>query len=136
VNGVDFIVRGGIPIPIEVNPRYTAAMELAERRNGVSVFAAHVAGCTDRLTELSIPAPRRGAFGKALVFARGPVTVGDTRPWLDNPDIRDIPNPGSFIGQGSPICTVFATGRTTAECYARLAQRADDIYAAVEGSKR
>ncbi len=136
VNGVDFIAQHGVPVPIEVNPRFTAAMELAERRDGLSVFAAHVAGCTDRLTELSIPGARGEAFGKALVFARRPVTVGDTRQWLDDPDIRDVPNPGSYIGQGSPICTVFASGRTTAECYARLTQRADDIYASIEASKR
>ena len=38
VNGVDFVARGGIPFPIEVNPRPTASMELAERAYGASVF--------------------------------------------------------------------------------------------------
>lgn len=31
VNGIDFIARRGIPYAIEVNPRYTASMELVER---------------------------------------------------------------------------------------------------------
>jgi predicted ATP-grasp superfamily ATP-dependent carboligase len=136
VNGVDLIVRRGRPVPIEVNPRYTAAMELAERRDGMSVFSAHVAGCTDHLSDVAVPATLPGASGKALVFARRPITVGDTRRWVDDPDIRDVPSPGSHIGLGSPICTVFAAAPTSAECYARLTQRADAIYATVEGSKR
>ncbi len=31
VNGIDFIVRDGIPYAIEVNPRWCASMELVER---------------------------------------------------------------------------------------------------------
>jgi uncharacterized protein len=132
VCGIDFMVRRGRPVPLEVNPRYTAAMELAERRDRLSVFSAHVAGCTNRLAELSIPSSRPGASGKALVFARRSVTVGDTRQWLRNPDIRDVPSSGSRIGRGSPICTVFATADTTDECHAALLRRAADIHTAVE----
>ena len=34
LNGIDFIARAGVPWPIEVNPRYSASMELLERRCG------------------------------------------------------------------------------------------------------
>ena len=34
VNGIDFIARDGVPVPIEVNPRYSASMELVERAYG------------------------------------------------------------------------------------------------------
>ena len=42
VNGVDFVARRGLPWAIEVNPRYTAAMELVERAYGISMFDVHV----------------------------------------------------------------------------------------------
>ena len=49
VNGIDFIARDGVPWPIEVNPRYTASMELVERAHGVSVFALHARACAGEL---------------------------------------------------------------------------------------
>ncbi len=35
LNGLDFVARDGVPLPIEVNPRYSASMELVERATGV-----------------------------------------------------------------------------------------------------
>ena len=49
VNGVDFIARRGVPYAIEVNPRYTAAMELVERAYGLSVFDLHARACRGAL---------------------------------------------------------------------------------------
>jgi uncharacterized protein len=137
VNGADLIVRRNRPTPIEVNPRFTAAMELVERRDGMSVFAAHVAGCLGQLNDVSTPQPppRAGSAGKAIVFARQPVTARDTHEWRRDPDIRDIPPPDTHIGRGSPICSVFARGGTTAECYDRLTKKAKDIYATLDRSQ-
>ncbi len=128
INGIDFIVRRGVPIPIEVNPRYCASMELAERHYGISIATAHVAACAGRLAE----APRvrrRGTIGKAIVYARRMVTVDDTTSWLGDPSVRDIPCPGSVIRAGAPICTVFATGRDEDDCYRRLVARAGRVAA-------
>jgi predicted ATP-grasp superfamily ATP-dependent carboligase len=128
VNGLDFVVRRGQPLPVEINPRFTAAMELAERRDGLSIFAAHAAGCTDQLSTLATPSLDTGALGKALLMARRAFTAGDTHSWLDNSDLRDVPNPGAHIPAGGPICTLFAAGATAAECYDRLTQRAAQLY--------
>jgi len=132
VNGIDVIVRRGRVVPIEINPRYTAAMELAERRDGISIFGAHVAGCSGHLGAFVSPPPRPVAVGKAIVFARRPVVARATQHWLADPDIRDVPAAGTAIPSGAPICTVFATGATMAECHARLVQRAARIYAEAE----
>lgn len=131
VNGIDFILRRGRPVLIEVNPRFTAAMELAERRDGLSVFAAHAAGCQRRLHRLVAPDARAGALGKALVFARTALTAGKMDGWLVDPDIRDVPRPGTAIPNGAPICTVIAAGNTVAECERRLVAKANEIYRAV-----
>jgi predicted ATP-grasp superfamily ATP-dependent carboligase len=45
VNGIDFVAHDGVPFAIEVNPRWTASVELVERAYGLPVFAAHAAAC-------------------------------------------------------------------------------------------
>lgn len=138
VCGVDFIARGAIPYAIEVNPRPTASMELVERATGSSIWLAHVAGCTAALAgspgiagqALSL------AHGKAVLYARRSVVLGDTDRWLADDDVRDIPAPGERIARGSPICTIFASGRTSALCYAALVRLARIRFAEVEGRMR
>ncbi|HEU4564491.1 MAG TPA: ATP-grasp domain-containing protein [Gemmatimonadaceae bacterium] len=172
VNGIDFIARDGVPHPIEVNPRWTASMELAERAWGVSVFELHaamweglggsVAAPRFPLTTLGAPpptttivpnsagrgieSPRRASLpdprplipdprlshGKAILFARRTVVLGDTRGWLEDDDIRDVPHPRERIARGHPICTIFARGRDAAACHASLVRRAGEVYAMVE----
>ncbi len=126
VNGIDFVVRRGRPVPIEVNPRFTAAMELAERRYGISIARAHAAGCAGLLIDFA-PELLRTTVGKAIVYARRHTVVGDTTAWLADSSVRDVPPPGSRIERGRPICTVFAEGRTVAECAAALRRRAERV---------
>lgn len=137
VCGVDFIARGTTPYAIEVNPRPTASMELVERATGRSIWLAHVAGCSAALA--SSPAIERApavAHGKAVLYARRPVVLGDTDRWLSDDDVRDIPAPGERIARGSPICTIFASGRTSALCHAALVRLARTRFAEVEGRMR
>src|SRR5215471_6853998 len=47
LNAIDFIARDGVVHPIEVNPRWSASMELVERAFGVGTFAAHAQACVD-----------------------------------------------------------------------------------------
>jgi predicted ATP-grasp superfamily ATP-dependent carboligase len=142
VNGVDFVARDGVPFPIEVNPRYSASMELAERAFGFGVFAAHARACGGDALDPALPAVdlatwRCGApaLGTAVVYARRDVTVGDTGGWLDDATLADVPHPGEHIGAGRPICTVFAEGRDAASCHAALVRRAGRVYDAVEGGR-
>jgi predicted ATP-grasp superfamily ATP-dependent carboligase len=59
---------------IEVNPRWTAAVELVERSLGTSLFSAHVAASEG--ASLQVPQPHaRGVVGKAVVFAPGDCTM-------------------------------------------------------------
>jgi predicted ATP-grasp superfamily ATP-dependent carboligase len=139
VNGVDFVVRDGRPHAIEVNPRWCASMELVERANGVSVFGAHAAACTTGAlpgVDLRTARASAGLAGKAVVFAREAVRVGDTRPWLADGDVRDVPRPGERIARGAPVCTVFATGADTAACHAALVRKAEGIHEALASWRR
>jgi predicted ATP-grasp superfamily ATP-dependent carboligase len=133
LNGLDFIARDGVPLPIEVNPRYSASMELLERATDCSLFALHVDACDGLL-----PAPRglpARVHGKAIVFARRDIVVGDPRAWLA-PAIADVPHPGEPIGRGRPICTLLAEGEDAEECRRALADCAAAVYRAVEPRAR
>jgi predicted ATP-grasp superfamily ATP-dependent carboligase len=131
VNGIDFVARDGVPYPIEVNPRYSASMELVERAYGLSVFGVHAGACAEgALPAFDVTRVRLGvpAVGKAIVFARREVVAGDTRDWLGDPTVRDVPWPGERIPGGRPVCTVFAQGGDAAACHAALVRRAASIY--------
>ena len=131
VNGVDFVVHQGSIFVIEVNPRWTASVELAERAYGLSAFASHAAACARGALpdfDLTHTVRRGDAVGKAIVFARNDVTVGDTQKWIGDDSIRDVPHPGELIHAGRPVCTVFATGSNDEDCYAALAKRAGRVY--------
>jgi uncharacterized protein len=117
LNGIDFVLREGRPVLLEVNPRYSASMELVDRATGVSAFALHVAGCQGTLPG-PLPGPE-GAWGKAIVYASRRVAVGDTLPWLER-GVRDVPAADAVVEEGHPICTVLADGPGRAACAARL----------------
>jgi len=132
INAIDFIAREGVAHPIEVNPRWSASVELVERAFGVATFAAHAQACADGvLPRFDMRAAFRGlsrAVGKAIVFAREDLVAGDTSGWLFRGDVRDVPNSGDHIPAGHPICTVFADGLDSKDCEARLVAAANWIY--------
>ena len=133
VNGLDISVSGGSVEAVGLDPRYTAAMELLERAHGVSVFDIHASACDGRLprAELGYRAASV-AYGNAIVRARDAVTLGDTRAWVRDPSIRDVPRPGVTIERGHPICTVFAEAGDVTGCRRALARRAAQVYREVE----
>lgn len=134
LNGLDFIARDGVPYPIEVNPRYSASMELVERasRSKLSLFELHARACQGRLPDGVRIRPT--VTGKAVVFARRDASVG--RATWPGIDIADIPRPGERIARGRPICTVFAEADDARQCHARLVRAAARVYRTVEARAR
>ena len=105
-------------------------MELVERHYGVSMFGVHAAACAaGELPSFDLARVRqaRSATGKAIVFARDDIALGDTRLWLADGTIRDVPRPGEHIAAGQPVCTVFAEAVEVNECLTRLRARAHSI---------
>jgi len=156
VNGLDLVMREtrdgvAVPLLVEVNPRFTASMELAERAWGVNVFTAHLEACAGRLPGASpaagagLPAdlarpPAGGFVGKAIVFARRSSVAPETGAWLEETledaagasvtaAIRDVPAGGRRIRARHPVCTVFAAGEPTRDaCLERLHEAAATMY--------
>ena len=135
LNGIDFIARAGVPWPIEVNPRWSASMELLEGHGDTPLFALHVEACLGRLPSAA-RSRIHGTVGKAVVFARRDLTLGATRPWLRDSSVADVPHRGERVPRGRPICTVFASARSRAACVRALAARAAAIYRVAESETR
>jgi predicted ATP-grasp superfamily ATP-dependent carboligase len=132
LNNVDFIARGGVAYPLEVNPRWSASVELVERAHGFSMFGLHADACArGTLPDDRLPLCMRRAVGKAIVYARHDVFARRSREWLWSRDVADVPRSGTIIATGSPICTVFAEASTPGQCYAGLVRRAARIYTEV-----
>lgn len=132
VGSIDFVTTDRRLHPVEVNPRWSASMELVERAHGISMFGLHADACARGMLPRFVlrQSPiASGAYGKAIVFAHHDVVVPDTSKWLDDPTVRDVPRPGNHIMAGQPICTVFAVGSDDATCHAMLIERAERIYA-------
>jgi uncharacterized protein len=134
LNGVDFVARNGMPYPIEVNPRYSASMELVERAHGIPMFETHLRACQGSLPPPLSPAAL--VHGKAIVFARQDATLGDTGAWERSPSFADIPHSGEVIRRGHPICTVFARGTDARACQRLLRHQAAAVHRLVETCSR
>lgn len=123
----DYIVTGGTPHLLEVNPRPGAALDVLDDANGAQ-FAAHVAaslGSNDQP-----PAAEKGSRAAAILHAdRAAVTLGDIC-WPNWSADRGAE--GTSVPGGAPLATVFADAQTPDEAEqtarARLAELADLIY--------
>ena len=109
--GVDAIWHCGEPWIVEVNPRYTAAVEVLEHALGIACLAG---GVPKR------PGGKQVAVGKAIYFAPRSLRFPDRGSWDADlavtdvwrlPGYADIPNPGEAFAAGEPVVTLFATGQ-------------------------
>jgi predicted ATP-grasp superfamily ATP-dependent carboligase len=147
--GVDFILDGEQVWTVEVNPRYTASVEIVERCTGAKAITAHVATCgglsdgIERAGESLAPIGGEDAtarfelncHGKATLFAMRDVVISQEfaeysiaeslrSPW---PALGDVSAAGTPIEKGRPILTVFAIGMSVAEVERRLRERVVEV---------
>ena len=144
--GVDFILDHDERVwTIEVNPRYTASVEVVERFTGVKAIAMHVAACGG--DSAALEAGKANCYagddvsrsaechGKATLFATRDGVVSQEfaeycneeslrSPW---PGLGDVPTAGTPIENGRPVLTIFASGTSVAEVEQRLRERVVDV---------
>ena len=127
VNGIDFILNDDRVCLIEVNPRYSASMELIEEAYMLPVFHVHAqAVLHGRLPEFrleSVLSPHQ-YLGKAILFASRNAVAPECKGWLDRA-VRDIPASGERLRTGNPICTILANGTTYEDTIAGLSTQAE-----------
>ena len=134
---VDFIVSDMGIWPLEVNPRYSASVELLERATGVSLLRLHAGACQGAATDAEFPPlpPPAVALGKCIVYApaRGVVTplvdqlAAKWNAIAQRPQIADLPAIGETIEAGHPVCTVFAEGATIGQVERLLHDRVQRV---------
>ena len=139
-NGLDFVVGrepDGSPCPylIEINPRYTASMEVIERAYGLNAFSMDVEAFAGRLPDFSLRKHLGGPFfGKGIVYALRMVDTLDTEGWIDR-GRRDVPFSGDRIEAGHPVCTVFGRGEDRETCLHDLFLCAGSVQGEIGGGK-
>lgn len=132
--GMDLILdASGRPFPVEVNPRYTASVEVLELATGRPLLAAHGRAFDPDAARSALVRSRPPAFvGKAILFAdrrsRLPAIDawepgGAARSSFAVPTAADIPAPGSVFVAGEPVLTVMARGASPESCRDRLGRR-------------
>jgi uncharacterized protein len=137
--GVDGVLREGVFWPVEVNPRYTASVEVLEHATGTKALAWHwlVFTLSCLPAPFPPPAPSLWRIGKAVLFARRDLVFPADGPWMaelrsptpvtDLPLFADVPAVGTPIGAGKPILTFFSRGDSVAACEESLRETAADL---------
>jgi predicted ATP-grasp superfamily ATP-dependent carboligase len=135
--GVDYMLSDGIVWPVEINPRYTASVEVLEYGEGVPAVALHRAAFDRDAPAADTNQRTAGVVGKAILFARATLVFPESGPWsstlhspgpiAEMPAFADIPHPGDRIEARRPILTFFTRASSEAECLAHLQPIADDL---------
>jgi predicted ATP-grasp superfamily ATP-dependent carboligase len=128
--GVDTVLTDRGPWVVEVNPRYSASVEVLELASGEPFLADHARVFDKSLECLRLaPRPRPGrVFGKMTVDApvpflfKAPPPVPDLGLWTV-PEVADVPGPGTAFRDGDPVLTVFAEAADVSACLKTLHRR-------------
>ncbi len=134
--GVDLILKAdGRPVPVEVNPRYTASVEVLELTAGRSFLAEHRGAFEGGPPEVPRSRARSPAcVGKAILFADRRCTLPALEAWRPRtqalrtfavPVVADVPAAGEVFEAGAPILTVMARGTSVGACEVALHARLD-----------
>lgn len=147
--GCDFVEDGKQARLTEVNPRYTASVEIHEYALEVSLIDLHRRACESfpglhgkgNQTE-ALQCRERWIVGKHILYAERDLNV----PSLDEfvrvddasrvPSLADIPAPGTLVTAGHPICTVLASGPSVRLCEESLAARVQAVRRALYAGDR
>jgi predicted ATP-grasp superfamily ATP-dependent carboligase len=133
--GIDLICDGQHVWTIEVNPRYTASVEVIERATGMSTIAR---AADSSLHKSDSTDPNESAltlYGKAILFAKRSVTISadfskrmlSSAVQIKWPAIADIPISGSVVAAGRPLLTVFADSVSREQVVNSLQSRVAEI---------
>ena len=142
--GVDFIERDGVPWPVEVNPRYTASVEVLEYATGLRAISLHQAAALAGRALLPVrwtpdgqecPSCKEGVLlvGKAILFAPVDLAFPDNALWLADtavdrmPGFADVPPSGQPIRRGQPVMSLFTSGDSVDACCQELHRIASDL---------
>jgi len=120
--GVDMIIRDEEVWPVEVNPRYTASVEVLEAAMSLRAISLHTTACREQAIPTTISKPNSSLlFGKGIRYANADIVITEQTADLvrgfndasDWPVFADLPFPGTVVKTGSPIATAFGRGNSS-----------------------
>ena len=128
--GVDFVLDDeGVAWPVEINPRYTASVEVIELACGLALLDDHRRACVGEASRASEVRWNR-VVAKEVIFAEANTVflgVPSEAHSIDDlfrvPEVADVPDEGTAISAGEPVLTVFAEGATAEEALELLDRR-------------
>ena len=110
-NGVDFVItEEGIPLVVEVNPRFQGSLACVEAVLKINLVATHLAAVT--IGALPTDIRPTGSCARLILYAPQRVQVGVL---MRIPGVHDVPHQGTIIEAGEPVCSVVARGASRAE---------------------
>ena len=132
--GMDYILNDSKVYPLEINPRYTASMEVLELALGQNFITKHMQAFGIKPIYENPALNETTVIGKAIYYAPHDVLIPKEAPWLSidaNPRLfspfADIPKTGSTIHRGSPVVTIFAKADSLTEVKAQLKIRTSQL---------
>jgi predicted ATP-grasp superfamily ATP-dependent carboligase len=123
--GIDFILRDGRPWVVEVNPRYTASIEVLELATGLRALAHHRVAFAAGVEAAAIRCSADRMIAKGILYAserivmtpykliaegRRLICAWNGRDFEVGTHLADLPAPGEVIETGWPVVTVLAAG--------------------------
>ncbi|WP_341886700.1 ATP-grasp domain-containing protein [Variovorax sp. YR752] len=130
---LDFLLDGDTVEVLELNPRPPASLSLYPRVGDGGPLRAHLRACEQG--ELpSAPAAGGLVRGVAIVFAPHELGVDAAcAARIEGCDgTHDLPQPGTRVAAGDPLCSLDAEGRDEADTTRQLAQRRAALQATLE----
>lgn len=114
VVGVDLVVQDNRPFVVEINPRFSASIEVLERSVADAAVAAHAA-CFTAPSSYDWNREIRKPVGKYILYAAQAIQIGETLAaelleGCRSGRVADVPRAGTEIGAGEPICTILVEG--------------------------
>ncbi len=143
--GVDFVKSDDEIRLLEVNPRYTASMELFELASAdLRLFDLHLAGCgkgclaVPKLEYSDLMIGKRYVFNSSMVATQvtsrmfDRLANGAGQAWRSR---SDIPWANDWIQPGHPVCTVWAYGDNIAEVETQLDDGVEQVHDLLRGAR-
>ena len=133
--GIDAVFDGKTVWPLEVNPRYTASVEIHERASGFHAVALHATACAETTLPYHRYAPPERHVAKAIYYAQYTTTVGRRfEDWAtsrnagrDWPTVVDVPRIGTRFSVGQPVTTLIVCGESADELDLRYAELVTEL---------
>ena len=118
LNSIDFIITAEDELLfLEVNPRLSASCELIADR--VPILQYHINACNGQLPDIKIYSSEKKHVLQ-YVYAASTLTIPETIIWPEQ--CHDLPETGTLIEVGQPVCTIRVMGDNSADCQHRLEQ--------------